>query len=84
MSDNDREKSIPQPDEAFTYGGSEFARWGQCVVPAGEKRDPVPAVYSSADCVELGEMRLDFATAEALCVRVLAAIAYERAKDGVS
>jgi hypothetical protein len=71
---------LSRPDATHTYDGIEFARWGQCVVPEGEKLDPVPAVYSCATDVEFSELRLDFATAEALCARVLAAIAYERAK----
>lgn len=78
---------LSRPDDTHTYDGIEFARWGQCVVPEGEKLDPVPAVYSCATDIEVGELRLDFVTAEALCARVLAAIAYERAKatgDGVS
>lgn len=71
-----------QPDGKHSYHGIDFARWGQCVVPAGEKLDPVPAVYSSADDIEMAELRMDFATAEALSARLLAAVAYERAKAG--
>jgi hypothetical protein len=68
------------PDETFTHAGVECARWGQCVVPVGDPVDPVPAVYSTPTEIEIDDLRMDFATAEALIERLRAAIAYERGR----
>jgi hypothetical protein len=58
-----------------------YARWGQAtVVEPGVPIDPVPTVYSTAQTVEIGDVRLSLAEAEQLIVRIRNAIVYERGR----
>lgn len=72
----------PEPDHVSHRGqDNEFALWGQAVaVPMGTPIDPVPAVYSDAGDIQIGDLRLTFAEAEQLIVRIRNAIVYERGR----
>lgn len=84
---------IIEPDDVSDYYGQPCARWGQCVIPADEERDPVPTVYAHAHGggqVELEGFRLSLDVAEQFAARVLNAVRYQRAqlspstRDGVT
>lgn len=80
------QKPLPGPAGQIVARGPDgtsdrgYARWGQApVVAPGEPFDPVPTVYSERGRIEIADDTwLDLATAEALCERIQAAIAYER------
>jgi transposase len=74
--------TLPEPDMIRHQEGVEYAIWGRTVTPADEQVDPVPAVYSDASTVEVGELRLTHAEAEQLLVRLRNAITYERGRVG--
>lgn len=79
-----REQStVTAPDDISDYYGQPCARWGQCVIPAGEERDPVPAVYSNphdGGQVEIEGLRLSLDVAEQFAARIANAVRYQRAQ----
>lgn len=72
------------PDEVYTRNGEEVARWGAPPVqPYEADVDPVPSVYATSRMGGLVEIHedviLDLDVAEALAVRILAAVQHGRA-----
>lgn len=80
------------PDEISHHSGDghRYARWGQCVIPYDEEREPIPAVYSSGwggGEIEFGSdttWRLTLDETAAFIERLRVAVAYERAQGGES
>jgi len=74
----------PTPDDVSDYYGLPCARFGQCVIPADQERDPAPTVYVSAHGggeVDLSDLRLKLDVAEEYATRILNAVRWQRARD---